>query len=84
MSSRKKRTAQQEDCAVCIIHSAKSNNENYHLEDPSLAFLRLKKNKTPQKEVFLKPLVVFCDSALLYYNVFLSLHFCCAFMPLYG
>jgi hypothetical protein len=23
-------------------------------------------------------------SALLYYNVFLSLHFCCAFMPLYG
>jgi uncharacterized cysteine cluster protein YcgN (CxxCxxCC family) len=28
MSSRKKRTAQQEDCAVCIIHSAKSNNEN--------------------------------------------------------
>jgi hypothetical protein len=28
MSSRKKRKAQQEDCAVCIIHSAKSNNEN--------------------------------------------------------
>jgi hypothetical protein len=28
MSSRKKRTEQQEDCAVCIIHSAKSNNEN--------------------------------------------------------
>jgi hypothetical protein len=28
MSSRKKRKAQQEDCAVCIIHSAKSNNDN--------------------------------------------------------
>jgi hypothetical protein len=28
MSSRKKRTEQQEDCAVCKIHSAKSNNEN--------------------------------------------------------
>ena len=28
MSSRKKRKAQQEDCAVCIIHSAKSKNEN--------------------------------------------------------
>ena len=28
MSSRKKRKAQQEDCAVCIIHSAKLNNEN--------------------------------------------------------
>jgi hypothetical protein len=27
----------------------------------------------PQKEDFLKPLVVFCDSALLCYNVFLSL-----------
>jgi hypothetical protein len=38
-----------------------------------LAFLRLKKNKTPQKEVFLKPLV-FYDSALLCYSVFLSLH----------
>ena len=27
MSSRKKRKAQQEDCAVCIMHSAKSKNE---------------------------------------------------------
>ena len=27
MSSRKKRKAQQEDCAVCIIHSAKSGLE---------------------------------------------------------
>jgi hypothetical protein len=35
-----------------------------HLEDPSLVFLRLKKNKTPQKEVFLKPLVVFDNKAV--------------------
>jgi hypothetical protein len=28
MRSRKKRKAQQEDCAVCIIHSAKSKNGN--------------------------------------------------------
>ena len=28
MNSGKKRKAQQEDCAVCIIHCAKSNNAN--------------------------------------------------------
>jgi hypothetical protein len=36
---------------------------------PIIGLSSPKENETPQKEVFLKPLVVFCDSALLCYNV---------------
>jgi hypothetical protein len=41
MISRKKRKAQQEDCVVCIIHSAKSDNENCFEKLLDIKLLRL-------------------------------------------